>query len=169
MNIIQGKAFVFGNNIDTDQIYPGRYLELTDHGEIARHAMEGADPSFPSLVKPGDIVVGGSNFGCGSSREHAVIALRSSKVGAVLAKSFARIFFRNAINQGLAVVEIPDMESLGIRPGDSIELDLAGGKIVVGGEREGSFSPLPPHILSILEAGGIFTLFREKGMRTPEE
>jgi 3-isopropylmalate dehydratase small subunit len=167
MEIIRGKAFVFGNNIDTDQIYPGRYLELTEHDEIARHAMEGADPSFAGSMSPGDLIVAGTNFGCGSSREHAVITLKNAKVGAVIAKSFARIFFRNAINQGLIAVEIPALDPLGIVPGDSMELDLIKGECIVPGKGKATFPPLPEHILSIIQAGGIFQLFREKGVRAP--
>lgn len=162
MDIIRGSIFTFGNNIDTDQIYPGRYLELTEHDEIAAHVMEGADPSFASAMKRGDIIVAGTNFGCGSSREHAVITLKNSGVGAVAARSFARIFFRNAVNLGLVVVEIPDLGDLGLRDGDEGELDVLRGVFTTpAGEK--SFAPLPPHVLSIIEAGGIFPLFREKG------
>ncbi|MDK2959003.1 MAG: 3-isopropylmalate/(R)-2-methylmalate dehydratase small subunit [Synergistaceae bacterium] len=163
MDIIRGRIFTFGNNIDTDQIYPGRYLELTEHDEIAAHAMEGADPSFASKMKRGDIIVAGTNFGCGSSREHAVITLKNSGTAAVVAGSFARIFFRNAVNLGLVVVEIPDLEDLGLRDGDEGELDVLRGVFITpAGEK--TFAPLPPHVLSIIEAGGIFPLFREKGV-----
>jgi len=162
MDIIRGRVFTFGNNIDTDQIYPGRYLELTDHNEIAAHVMEGADPSFALNMKPGDIIVAGTNFGCGSSREHAVITLKTAKVGAVVAKSFARIFFRNAINQGLVLVEIPGLDMSSIKPGDTAEIDVVRGEFL-SGERKMSFAPLPGHVLSIIGAGGIFSLFREKG------
>lgn len=169
MDLIKGKAFVFGNNIDTDQIYPGRYLELTEHDEIARHAMEGADPSFAGSVSADDIVVAGTNFGCGSSREHAVITLKNAKIGAVVAKSFARIFFRNAINQGLLAVEIPELDSLGITAGDIVEIDAARGILTAHGKGTIKFPPLPNHILSIIDAGGIFSLFREKGARAHGE
>ncbi|MGC9490311.1 MAG: 3-isopropylmalate dehydratase small subunit [Thermovirgaceae bacterium] len=164
MHVIKGNIFVFGNNIDTDQIYPGRYLELTDHEEIATHAMEGADPTFASSVKPGDIVVAGTNFGCGSSREHAVITLKNAGVGAVVARSFARIFFRNAINQGLVVVEVPTLETLKFTAGDKGVLDVVKGVFITGGQTV-FFQPLPEHILAIIEAGGIFSLFREKGVK----
>ncbi len=127
--------------------------------------MEGADPSFAGSMSPGDMVVAGTNFGCGSSREHAVITLKNAKVGAVIAKSFARIFFRNAINQGLIAVEIPGLDSLGIAPGDDLHLDLINGELDVPEKGKATFPPLPEHILSIIEAGGIFQLFREKGMR----
>jgi len=162
MDIIRGSIFTFGNNIDTDQIFPGRYLELTEHDEITAHVLAGADPSFASTMKRGDIIVAGTNFGCGSSREHAVITLKNSGVGAVAARSFARIFFRNAVNLGLVVVEIPDLGDLGLRDGDEGELDVLRGVFTTpAGEK--SFAPLPPHVLSIIEAGAIFPLFREKG------
>lgn len=164
MDIIKGKVFIFGNNIDTDQIYPGRYLELTEHDEIATHAMEGVDPSFATRVAPGDIIVAGTNFGCGSSREHAVITLKNSKIGAIVAKSFARIFFRNAINHGLVVVEIPNLDDLSIFPGGEAELDVVKGEFTAGG-RKNNFPPLSGHVLSIIKAGGIFSLFREKGVK----
>lgn len=164
MDILRGSIFTFGNNIDTDQIYPGRYLELTEHDEIAHHCMEGADPSFISKVKPGDIIVAGTNFGCGSSREHAVIALKNSKVGAVLAKSFARIFFRNAINQGLLLVEIPELNIAAVKSGDTAEIDIIKG-IFSSGETKLNFVPLSTRVLSIIESGGIFQLFREKGAK----
>lgn len=96
-NIVQGKAFVFGKNIDTDQIYPGRFVEYTEINDIKKYAMYGADESFTTKFKPGDIIVAGTNFGCGSSREHAAITLKAIGVGAVLADSFGRIFFRNAL------------------------------------------------------------------------
>ena len=164
MDIIKGNIFVFGNNIDTDQIYLGRYLDLTDHDEIATHAMEGADPSFASTVKPGDIIVAGTNFGCGSSREHAVITLKNAGVGAVIARSFARIFFRNAINQGLVVVEVPNLDTLNINTGDKGILDIVKGNFMANGHTV-FFQPLTEHVLSIIEAGGIFSLFREKGVK----
>ncbi|MGC9373019.1 MAG: 3-isopropylmalate dehydratase small subunit [Thermovirgaceae bacterium] len=168
MDAIEGRVFTFGNNIDTDQIYPGRYLDVTGHREIANHVMEGADPFFASLVKPGDIIVAGTNFGCGSSREHAVIALKNAGIGAVVARSFARIFFRNAINQGLLVVEVPDLDELEIKTGDRAQLDVVRGEFVIEGNRA-AFRPLPEHILNIMEAGGIFSLFRQRGVRAFEE
>ncbi len=168
MDAIEGRVYTFGNNIDTDQIYPGRYLDVTGHREIADHAMEGADPTFASSVKPGDIIVAGTNFGCGSSREHAVIALKNAGVGAVVARSFARIFFRNAVNQGLVVVEIPNLEKLETKTGDRARLDVVRGEFAVEGNRI-NFRPLPEHILNIMEAGGIFSLFRERGVGAFEE
>jgi 3-isopropylmalate dehydratase small subunit len=164
MDIIKGKLFIFGNNIDTDQIYPGRFIEITDHEEIAKHAMAGVDPSFASTVRPGDIVVGGTNFGCGSSREHAVIALKNARVGAVIAKSFARIFFRNAVNQGLIVIEAPNLDELDLNAGEEAELDVVNGEFAAGRGKIG-FPPLPGNVLSIIEAGGIFKLFKKKGVK----
>jgi 3-isopropylmalate dehydratase small subunit len=126
--------------------------------------MEGADPSFASTVKPGDIIVAGTNFGCGSSREHAVITLKNAGVGAVVARSFARIFFRNAINQGLVVVEVPNLDTLNVNTGDKGILDVVKGNFTANGQTV-FFQPLPEHLLSIIEAGGIFSLFREKGVK----
>ena len=104
---VSGRAWKFGDDVNTDLIVPGKYLELVDPYEMAKHAMEGIDPDFPGKVSEGDVVVGGSNFGCGSSREHAAIALKYVGVGAVVAESFARIFYRNAINLGLPALECP--------------------------------------------------------------
>lgn len=164
MDVIKGKLFVFGNNIDTDQIYPGRYIEITEYEEIAKHAMEGADPTFASKVKPGDIVIGGTNFGCGSSREHAVITLKNVKVGAIVAKSFARIFFRNAINQGLIVIEAPNLDELNLKTGEEAELDVTRGKLSTEAGTI-TFPPLSKNVLEILKAEGIIKLFREKGIK----
>ena len=161
MREIRGRAFVFGDNVDTDQIYPGRFLELTEHREIAGHAMEGVDPSFAGSVEPGDVVVAGSNFGCGSSREHAVITLKVAGVGAVVARSFARIFYRNAVNQGLPVVEVPDLDPSDIEAGGEVTVDLESGTLSHAG-REWRFNPLPASVLEIIEAGGVFQLYRRR-------
>ena len=127
--IFCGNAYVFSQkNIDTDQIYPGRYLELTEPEEIVQHAMEGIDENFVNRFKAGGIVVGGQNFGCGSSREHAVITLKELGVIAVIAESFARIFFRNAINLGVPIVECPDISSK-VSEQDELEVNLADGTI----------------------------------------
>ncbi|MGI6142397.1 MAG: 3-isopropylmalate dehydratase small subunit [bacterium] len=160
--IIKGKAHVFGPNIDTDQIYPGRYLELTEPVDIAAHVMEGADPNFVKTMAPGDIVVAQRNFGCGSSREHAAITLKYARVGAVVAESFARIFFRNAINLGVPLMVCPGIADK-VSPGDELEVDLARGEVrnltkgeVYQGER------LADHILEILKQGGIKSVFRKR-------
>ncbi|MBC7322782.1 MAG: 3-isopropylmalate dehydratase small subunit [Acetomicrobium sp.] len=162
MDAIKGVVHVFGDNIDTDQIYPGRYLELTESQDIAKHAMEGADEAFPSKVKPGDIIVAGKNFGCGSSREHAVITLLAAGVKAVIAKSFARIFYRNAINRGLCVVEIPDLDLSKIQDGLSVSVDVKEGRAAFSNGYEARFVPFSDHILEIFEAGGVIPLYKSK-------
>jgi len=161
MQQISGKAFIFGNNIDTDQIYPGRYLELVEPEEIAAHCLEGANPDFAKEVSKGDIVVAGKNFGCGSSREHAAIALVHAGVGAVVAESFARIFYRNAINLGLTVLVCPEITSK-VNEGDFLEVNLEEGMVYnktsgesIQGEK------LSEYIMDILSSGGIKPLFRK--------
>ena len=162
MDAIKGVVYVFGDNIDTDQIYPGRYLELTEPQDIAKHAMEGADETFPSKVKPGDIIVAGKNFGCGSSREHAVITLLAAGVKAVIAKSFARIFYRNAINRGLCVVEIPDLDLSKIKDGLNVSVNVKEGTATFSNGYEARFVPFSEHILEIFEAGGVIPLYKSK-------
>jgi len=157
--MIKGKVFKFGDNIDTDQIYPGRYLELTAHKEIAEHAMEGVDPDFAAEVESGDIVVAGSNFGCGSSREHAVICLKKAGVGAVIAKSFARIFYRNAVNMALPVIEVKDVE---FKENEQLEINLKKAEIK---REDGSivkFTPFPKNILKIYKAGGVIRYYKAR-------
>ncbi|MFZ5946198.1 MAG: 3-isopropylmalate dehydratase [Bacillota bacterium] len=127
--IICASAYVFSqNNIDTDQIYPGRYLELTEPEDIVKHAMKGIDEDFVHRFKAGGVVIGGQNFGCGSSREHAVITLKELGVSAVIAESFARIFFRNAINLGVPIVECPEISSR-VKEQDVLEINFADGII----------------------------------------
>lgn len=151
-----GNAFVFGKNIDTDQIYPGRYLDLTDAPDVAKHAMEGAsDPDFARDFTPGDIIVAGSNFGCGSSREHAVITLKAAGVSAVIADSFARIFYRNGINLGVPLLVSPGIAAKVAR-GDSLHVNLATAE--VRNLTNGDVYPLEPvteYARNILESGGI--------------
>ena len=125
---VTGKAVKFGDNVDTDVILPGKYLVLIDPNELAKHAMEGLDPAFPEKAKEGVIVVGGKNFGCGSSREQAPLALKYAGVKCVLADSFARIFFRNAINIGLPVIEHNDI-SAAVNNGDEVTVDFEAGTI----------------------------------------
>jgi len=150
-----GRAWCYGDSVDTDVIIPARYLTSTDEQELAEHALEDLDPSFASAVQSGDVVVAGSNFGCGSSREHAPIALKGAGVGAVVARSFARIFFRNAINTGLAIVTCPRLVDV-TDSGDDIEVDVAGG-LVTNVTKNESFEaePLPDFILEIVECGGL--------------
>jgi 3-isopropylmalate/(R)-2-methylmalate dehydratase small subunit len=159
---VKGRAFVFGHNLDTDQIYPGRYLELTDAEDVGRHAMEGADPEFVQKFKAGDIIVAGRNFGCGSSREQAPFALKVRQVGAILAESFARIFYRNAINLGLPVLICPDI-SQQVTGGDVLAVDFASGRVV--NERTGRrfwAQPLSEYAIKIIESGGIAALIKKE-------
>jgi len=151
---MKGKAWNYGDDINTDFILPGIYLELTDPKEIGKHAMEGIDKEFVNKVQQGDIIVGGRNFGLGSSREQAPIALKYSGVSAVIAESFARIFYRNAANLGLPALECPNV-SKEIKTGDTVEVDIEAGKITVNGEKELEFVPVPPFMMEILEAGGL--------------
>lgn len=151
---MKGKAWNYGDDINTDFILPGIYLELTDPKEIGKHAMEGIDPSFVDKVQPGDVVIGGRNFGLGSSREQAPIALKYSGVSAVIAESFARIFYRNAANLGLPALECPNV-SKEIETGDTVEVDIEAGKIIVNGKKELEFVPVPPFMMEILEVGGL--------------
>ncbi|MBC7358348.1 MAG: 3-isopropylmalate dehydratase small subunit [Desulfacinum sp.] len=160
--ILEGRAHVFGNNLDTDQIYPGQYLELVTAEEIGRHAMEGADPRFVKNFRPGDIIVGGTNFGCGSSREHAAIALRAVGAGVIVAESFARIFYRNAVNLGLPVLVCPGV-SRRVSSGDRLVVDLEKGRVrnaTTGVEMEAE--PLTEVVFEILESGGIKPLVKRQ-------
>ena len=154
-NIVQGKAFVFGKNIDTDQIYPGRFVEYTEINDIKKYAMYGADESFTTKFKPGDIIVAGTNFGCGSSREHAAITLKAIGVGAVLADSFGRIFFRNAINLGVPVITCKNITCI-IHEGDEVKVDIATGIITnLTTDATAEAIPMSPYIMNILQSGGI--------------
>ena len=154
MKLIRGKAWNYGDDVNTDFILPGIYLELTDPEEMGRHAMEGKDPDFAEKVQPGDVVVGGRNFGLGSSREHAPIALKHAGVSAVIAEGFARIFYRNATNLGLPALECPGV-SREIETGDTVEVDLAKGTIVVNGAKTLRFTPVPEFMMEILAAEGL--------------
>ncbi|MBI3040665.1 MAG: 3-isopropylmalate dehydratase small subunit [Chloroflexi bacterium] len=152
--MLKGKAFKFGDDISTDHIVPGRLLHLRSNlPELAKHVLEDADSTFARRVKKGDFVVGGKNFGLGSSREHAPLVIKMAGVSAILAKSVARIFFRNAINLGLPVL-ICDTES--INDGDELEVDLKSGKVKnLTNGAELSFSPIPEIMLRILNEGGL--------------
>jgi len=152
---LEGKAWKFGDDINTDLIVPGKYLELTDPYEMAKHAMEGSDPDFPKKASKGDIVIGGKNFGCGSSREHAALALRYLDLGAVVVESFARIFYRNAINVGIPALECPGITEA-VDEGDTLEIDLTGG--IITNKRTGnklSFTPVPEFMVKVLNEGGL--------------
>jgi 3-isopropylmalate/(R)-2-methylmalate dehydratase small subunit len=150
---IKGKAWNYGDNINTDFMLPGKYLELTDPMELAKHAMEGIDPTFAKKVQKGDIVIGGKNMGLGSSREHAPLALKHSGVGAVVAESFARIFYRNSFNVGLAAIECPGV-SKKAKNGDEIEIDTAEGTVTVNGKKL-KIKPLPDFMVQLLNEGGL--------------
>lgn len=147
-----GRAWKFGDDVDTDAIIAGKYLVYNEPEELAKHAFENIRSEFPKMVKKGDFVVAGKNFGCGSSREHAVLALKGTGISAVIAKSFARIFFRNAINTGLMVVECPETDR--IEDGDEIELDLEKGEVIniTKGERY-KIKPMPDFLLEIAKIG----------------
>jgi len=153
-------AFCYGDNVDTDVIIPARYLVTGDPQRLAPHCLENLDPAFASRVRPGDVVVGRRNFGCGSSREHAPLALKGAGVAAVVAASFARIFFRNAINIGLPVYESREAAE-GIRSGDEVELDPRAGVIrnLTRGE-EYPVRPLPAFVQEIVAAGGLMNRLR---------
>lgn len=152
---VKGKVFKYGANVDTDVIIPARYLNTADPKELAKHCMEDIDIHFTERVKPGDIIVGGPNFGCGSSREHAPIAIKASGISCVIAPSFARIFYRNAINMGLAIMESREA-SEAIRDGDEVEVNFETGEIkdLTSGQ---SFiaKPFPEFIRKIIEADGL--------------
>lgn len=151
--MIQGRAHVYGNHVNTDVIIPGKYTKTLDLGTLAAHVLEDLDPGFRTRMKPGDILVAGENFGCGSSREQAPLALKSVGVAAVVAKYFARIFFRNAINIGLPLVEV-DWDR--IETGDELRIDLAAGRMEnLSRKTQYEAAPLPKGMLSILKAGGL--------------
>lgn len=150
-----GNAIKYGDNVDTDVIIPARYLNTIDKKELASHCMEDLDKTFITRVKEGDIMVAGNNFGCGSSREHAPIAIKESGISLVIANSFARIFYRNSINIGLAIVECPEAVA-GISEGDTVEADLDGGVIynrTTGAEFK--TKPFPEFVQKIITAGGL--------------
>jgi 3-isopropylmalate/(R)-2-methylmalate dehydratase small subunit len=157
---IKGKAWNYGDDVNTDFILPGIYLELTDPNEIAKHAMEGIDKDFVKKVQPGDILIGGRNFGLGSSREHAPIALKYSGVAAVVAEGFARIFYRNSINLGLPILECANV-SKDIKTGDTVEIDLTKGEITVNDAEKLSFKPIPEFMMQILSSGGLRNYIKE--------
>ncbi|MBC7294144.1 MAG: 3-isopropylmalate dehydratase small subunit, partial [Thermoleophilia bacterium] len=152
---LRGKAWVYGNDVDTDVIIPARYLVTSDPEELGRHCMEDLDPEFIKKMRPGDVVVGGENFGCGSSREHAPLALKGAGVSCVIAASFARIFFRNAINVGLPIFESSEAVN-GISAGDEVEVDPSAGiiKNLSKGETYRATS-YPPFLRHLIEVGGL--------------
>ncbi|AGC68375.1 3-isopropylmalate dehydratase small subunit LeuD [Thermoclostridium stercorarium subsp. stercorarium DSM 8532] len=157
-----GDVIKYGDNIDTDVIIPARYLNTSDPGELAKHCMEDLDKTFVSRVKNGDILVGGFNFGCGSSREHAPIAIKASGISCVVAKSFARIFYRNAINIGLPIVECPECVDE-TNDGDKLEVDLDNGVIInhTTGKKYKT-TAFPEFIQDIIKSGGLMQYIKNK-------
>jgi 3-isopropylmalate/(R)-2-methylmalate dehydratase small subunit len=156
----EGTAHKYGDDVDTDVILPGPYMNLELASELARHALEGLDPGFVTKVKPGDILVAGRNFGCGSSREHAPIALKAAGISCIVAKSFARIFFRNAINIGLPVVIAPEAVEH-VADGARMVVDTDAGQVRVD-SRVFAMQPLPPFIQSLVDAGGLEGFVRQR-------
>jgi len=155
-----GKVWKFGDDVDTDAIVPGRFLILNTPQELAKHAFEGVRPEFKDRVKPGDIIVAGDNFGCGSSREHAPLALKGAGIRCVIAKSFARIFFRNSINIGVTLLECPEADR--ISEGDVLEIDEAKGVIRNKTKKETyKVKPLPEFLMEIVRSGGLIEFARK--------
>jgi 3-isopropylmalate/(R)-2-methylmalate dehydratase small subunit len=158
---LKGKAHKYGANVDTDAIIPARYLNVSEAGELAQHCMEDIDAQFLSRVQPGDIVVATTNFGCGSSREHAPLALKAAGVSCVIAQSFARIFFRNAINIGLPLLECARADE--IDAGDELEVELEKGQIKdITKDKSFNAEPYPHFMMGIISAGGLIEYTRKK-------
>jgi 3-isopropylmalate/(R)-2-methylmalate dehydratase small subunit len=160
--VLKGRVFKYGDNVDTDVIIPARYLNTLDPDELAGHCMEDMDKDFASKVKKGDIIVAGDNFGCGSSREHAPLAIKASGVSCVIASSFARIFFRNSINIGLPILECPDA-SPNIKTGDELSINLEDGTIentTTGKTLKAE--PFPEFMRKIIEAGGLINRTKQE-------
>jgi len=158
----RGKAWKFGDDVNTDEIIPARYLSLTDPAKLAEHVMEDSDPLFPSKVQKGDIIVAGKNFGCGSSREHAPVAIKGAGISCVIAKSFARIFFRNSFNMGLLIFESPEAAE-GIKDNDIVEVDPDEGIIrnVSTGEAY-KVTLIPPFMKELVQDGGLIEHIKKK-------
>jgi 3-isopropylmalate/(R)-2-methylmalate dehydratase small subunit len=160
---IEGRIWKFGSDVDTDAIIPARYLNLTDAEELAKHAMEDERPEFIKEVKKGDILLAGKNFGCGSSREHAPLALKTAGISCVVAESFARIFYRNGFNQGLPLLESPEAVKE-IEDGDLVQVDLTTGEIFdETQQKKFSAKPIPPFMQELIEDGGLIPHLRKKG------
>ena len=165
---LKGKTWKFGADIDTDQIIPARYLNTSDPKELAKHCMEDADPEFVKKMKLGDIIVADKNFGCGSSREHAPIAIKTAGISCVIAKSFARIFYRNSFNMGLPIVECPEAADV-IKEGDEVEVDLGSGEIKIIKSQISNLKsqifhaqPIPPFMQELLNTGGLMAWVKKK-------
>ena len=158
---MQGKVWKFGSNIDTDLIIAARYLNTSDPKKLAEHIMEDADPDFVNKMSKGDIIVAGENFGCGSSREHAPIALKSAGVSAIIAPTFARIFYRNAFNMGLPIFELKEVDE--IDEGDTLEIDMSSGEIInITKDRRYKFTPIPDFMQQLIDAGGLIEFAKKE-------
>ena len=158
---LQGKVWKFGDNIDTDLIIAARYLNTSDASELAKHVMEDEDPEFVSKMTPGDIIVAGENFGCGSSREHAPIALKEAGVSAIIAPTFARIFYRNAFNMGLPIFELE--KSAEIEEGDTVRVDMEAGVVInVSQAKTYKFVPIPAFMQELVDAGGLIAFAKQE-------
>ncbi len=157
---ITGRVWKYGDDVNTDVIFPGKYTySIKDRQEMAQHALEDLDPDFVKKVRPGDIIVAGKNWGCGSSREQAVICLKEIGVGAIVARSFARIYFRNCINEGLPIVTCDAVDS--VETGDEITIDFGNGKVLTP-RGEYTFPPLDPSVMDILTSGGLVPYVKKK-------
>jgi 3-isopropylmalate/(R)-2-methylmalate dehydratase small subunit len=162
---IEGRIWKFGSDVDTDAIIPARYLNQTDAGELAKHAMEDERPEFKKEVKKGDLLLAERNFGCGSSREHAPLALKAAGITCVIAESFARIFYRNGFNQGLPLLESHEA-SKGIKDGDRVRVDLATGEIFdLTQQRKFFAKPIPPFMQDLIRDGGLILHLRKRGLK----
>ena len=169
MSALRGRAHVYGDNVDTDVIIPARYLNTTDPAALGAHCLEDLDSGFGARVRKGDLIVAGQNFGCGSSREHAPLAIKAAGVAAVVAASFARIFFRNAINIGLPVLVCPEAAAEA-QPGDTLEVDLATGAITNQTQgRTYQAAPFPDFLRAIIEEGGLVAHTRQQLARAGSE
>ncbi len=158
---LQGKVWKFGDHVDTDLIIAARYLNTSEPSELAKHVMEDADPEFVSKMSEGDIIVAGENFGCGSSREHAPIALKSAGVAAIIAPTFARIFYRNAFNMGLPIFELEEASE--INEGDTVKVDMAKGEVInITQAKTYKFTPIPPFMQELVDAGGLIAFAKQE-------
>jgi 3-isopropylmalate dehydratase small subunit len=161
----RGKAWKFGANIDTDAIIPARYLNTSDPAQLARHCMEDADPAFVTKMKPGDIIIADRNFGCGSSREHAPLAIKAAGISCVIAKSFARIFYRNSFNMGLPIFESSEAADT-IAEGDELEVDATTGEILdLASGKKFKANPIPPFMQELIASGGLMNYAQKKHMK----
>ncbi len=163
--IFKGRAWKFGANVDTDAVIPARYLNTSDPKELASHLMEDIDPQFLQKIQPGDIIVAGDNFGCGSSREHAPLAIKHAGISCVIAKSFARIFYRNSFNMGLPILESAEAAEA-IQQGDELSVDPEAG-VIQDVTTGGSFQsqPIPPFMRQLIEAGGLMNYVKQYKMK----